>query len=624
MSDTKFPTPEIDTEPVPRSDGRKNRAAKKSAASINHLLEFILYKDLPEYCLQQQQQYSNNRNGGHRVTNNQRNLNKLRNSSYNSNYHQRRQFTHSNDTYNNSRVRAPRKKPKSYLHGMRFINVNYKFVVDYRKDYAAQRLDPNVPVDTNDIICIVVPEGNACPICLSAELVAPRMITSCGHILCLPCLLALLDSEVPTSMKRESKAVVEKYTDCPLCASVIRRGDVKPVLLDTTDVRFDMPKVNDEVVLTLMARDLNRIVPVPSYAYNSVENAKGKRNLSGSDQFPWADQLHTDPYLRIYKGDHTYLAAMYESEKKALRNAYENDSDLFLPGRKLLRMALLSIDNDVCSWTEKFNAETKSAVSSSYSKVVTAETKSTLYYFQTGFKCAATYVLSALDMKVLKSSYGDDYLMLPPSIVAKVENIRYEEMDEELATTKYKYISHLPLGTQIGFLECCWENNELVNPQVWATFKLDLVKRSKISSRIILQEERNRQRAINEEERRAREYIDRENKCSSLGSNDWMRTTGIGGLTITDEREMPALTGDSLPEDSQSSSADALIETQRSVWGTQIPIPEMFEEPPDNGWDADEMIRQAREEIEKQELSGKGQKGKRKKRYVLLLSNGWS
>ena len=42
---------------------------------------------------------------------------------------------------------------------MRFINVNFKFVVDGRKDYRVQELDPNVPVDTDDIIRIIAPRG---------------------------------------------------------------------------------------------------------------------------------------------------------------------------------------------------------------------------------------------------------------------------------------------------------------------------------------------------------------------------------------------------------------------------------------------------------------------------------
>lgn len=607
-----------------KTEGRKNRAAKKSAASLNHLLEFLLYRDLPEYRQHQQEIRARNsqRSFGGKKNNQNYNHNNVNRQTYNhNNYH-----NYSNDSYGaygsgaNNRIRAPRKWPKAYLQGMRFINVNYKFIVDYRKPYTAQKLDPNVPVDTSDILCIVAPHGNLCPICLSAELVAPRMITSCGHILCLPCLLALLDSEVPPSMKRENNAIVEKYTDCPLCASIIRRSDVKPVYVDTTDVRFDMPKVNDEIVLTLMARDADKIVPLPNYAH-----ADAQKEANG--QFPWADQLHTDPYLRIYRGNLNFVSSMYEREQAALKEAYENDSDLFLAGGKLLKLANSSINDDIRAWTEKFNSEYKNTeLTFSNTSSTTESGKSTFYYYQTGFKCPTTYVLSALDMKVLKSSYGSDYSQLPPSIVAKVENIRYEEMDQELATTKYKYISHLPLGTLLGFLECCWENNEYIDPEVWRSYKGDLLKRSKASSKKLKQEEKSKQRAINEEERRAREYIDRENNIGSVDHNDevqWINSAGIGSLTIIDHREMPTLSGDVHSEGSRSLSVDDSELTQRSVWGTQIPKAESAEDHQADGWDADEMIRRAREEIEKQELTRKG-KGKKKKKYILLLSNGWA
>ncbi|RKP29158.1 hypothetical protein METBISCDRAFT_19292 [Metschnikowia bicuspidata] len=557
-----------------RNEGGQSRAAKKNAASIKHLLEFLLYRDLPEY---------------------------------------RQQLDHSFDNYsgpqNSGRLRMPQKRTKHHLHGMRFINVNYKFVVDCRKPYLAQQLDPNVPVDQEDILCIVTPQGTACPICLSEELMAPRMITSCGHVLCLPCLLALLDSKLPASMKRESKAVVEKYTDCPLCASVIRRGEIKPVVVDTTDVRFDMPKVNDEVVLTLMARQSSQIVPVPSAAFSETGDA-------GCGQFPWADQLQTAPFLRIYRGSLDYVIAMYDQEKAALKDAYENDRDTFFVSGKLLALAYQSIDEDLKSWTEKFLSEYQPEHVTGNPAAADAW-KTAFYYYQTGFKCATTFILSALDMKVLKASYGSDYLQLPPSVVAKVENICYDEMDEELATSRYKYILHLPLGTQLGFLECCWQNNEYILPDAWATYKSELLKRSKKSARKLHQEEKSQQRAFHEEERRAREYIEEVNHGAISVPHDpvqWANSGGIGPLSITYHRELPALLRDS-PTRSRSLSADASESTQRSVWGTKIPKTEAEEQ--DDGWDADEMIRKAREEIEKQE--GK----KQKKKYILILTNGW-
>lgn len=85
-------------------------------------------------------------------------------------------------------------------------------------------------------------------------------------------------------------------------------------------------------------------------------------------------------------------------------------------------------------------------------------------------------------MKVLKTTYSN-YESLPTSIVAKIENIRYEELSQETSMTKYKYLSHLPIGTQIGFLECDWNNNEYVSQPIWDMYKNDLVKRSKIQTK---------------------------------------------------------------------------------------------------------------------------------------------
>lgn len=78
-----------------------------------------------------------------------------------------------------------------HLHGDTFVNVNYRLLVDDRFDYPEQNCNPNVPVDQEKILRVIVPKGQNCSICLSEEPVAPRMVT-CGHIFCLSCLLLFL------------------------------------------------------------------------------------------------------------------------------------------------------------------------------------------------------------------------------------------------------------------------------------------------------------------------------------------------------------------------------------------------------------------------------------------------
>lgn len=545
---------------------KKISGLRKNQISINHLLEFSLYRDLPEY-----QQHRPPRRNSVKVRRN-----------------------------------------KLYLHGMRFINVNYKFVVDYRKPFKAQQLDPNVPIDTGDVLRIIVPKGNACPICLSDDLVAPRMITLCGHILCLTCLLSLLDSEVPVHKKRESSVIVEKYNDCPLCGSIIRKHDVKPVQVDSVDERFEVPRIGDDVVLTLMLRWSDKIVPIPRH----LEAYAGAVEL-----FPWANQTSPDlsQYSRFFKGDLSYLVSMYELEKEQIRAAYEHDKELYNDDGKLCTLALQNINEDIAHWSEKFAAaepEHQQAMD------VHSATASPYYYYETGFKSSTTYVISPLDMKLLRASYNQDYAQLPYSVIAKVENIRYEELSAETASTKYKYLSHLPLGTSLGFLELNWQNNEYITHETWANYKIDLQKRSKASSRKLQKEEKDRRRALNDGERRVREYIERENNGDGgpYDKQSWMHAASLGSLTINDYRDMPALSTEVQTQSSASAENSDGDGVKKSVWGTSIPRSEVqsldYEEADD--WDAEEMIRKAKEEIEKQEGSGK--KGKKKKKLILLSS----
>lgn len=553
---------------------KMNLSSRKNQISINHLLDFQLYEDLPEY----RQQRSRPRRSSNYVQN------------------------------------KPRKQ-NLYLHGMRFINVNYRFVVDYRGSYKPQQLDPNVPVDTKDIIRIIVPRGNACPICLSEDLVAPRMITSCGHILCLTCLLSLLGSEVPVQMKSESKAIVEKYRDCPLCGSIIRQKDVKPVLIENVDERFEVPKINTDVILTLMTRSTEKIFPLPRQLetlYNVI------------DTFPWANQSipDTSQYSRFFKGDLAYLLAMYETEKESIKAAFEEDKELYQDDGNSMRLALKNIDDDVAMWSERFSSEPENK-SKSPNATANDKSGSQFYYYQTGFRASSVYVLSPLDIKVLKSSYNGDYSQLPSSIVAKVENIRFEELSADTAFTKYKYLSHLPYGTSIGFLECNWQGSEFISPETWNKFKADLQKRSKQTNRKHKNEEISRRRAMNEEEKRARDFIYRENNGISE-HDDWVEPASFGSLTIHDHRDLPALSDNrehernTDEEDSTNSAANNNKAYQRTVWGTQIPKSET--EPLHHDWDAEEMIRRAREEMEKQETGNGGGKKKKKKKMILLSS----
>lgn len=548
--------------------------SKKNKISINHLLDFQSYTDLKEY------KTNHSKSGKRRDSGNKGN--------------RQHKF-------------AP---PKVHLQGMTFINVRYKFVVDYRKDYRVQELDPNVPLDTNDIIRIVVPKGNACPICLTEDQIAPRMITSCGHIICLKCVLSLLESEVPPLQKRESKAIVEKYRECPLCFSIIRKNELKPVLVHNIDERFETPKVDDEVVLTLMQRPKNGVLALPK-ALSQYQNV--------IDGFPWINQTNPDfnQYLRIFKSDMTYLVNMYDFERQQILANYEEEKLLYNESDTFVKLALAHIDQEISQWTQKLT-EPIPPTSKSKHHI----DNSSYYYYQTGFNAPSMYVLSPLDVKVLKSAYNNSYEELPSLIVAKIENIKYEELTTETSTSKFKYISNLPSGTQVGFMECNWYQNEFVDPNTWNSYKEELTKRTKNSKNKFRREELNKRKALDEEEIRNRNFYARENgDRTDLTDDEYSidyATSGMGTLTIIDNRELPTLVHER-HEYTGPSDEMASMEYQTTIWGTKIPKAEEEAEYEDEDyWDAEEAIRKAREEME--QLAGKGKK-KKKKKMILLSSN---
>lgn len=585
--------------------GKKTGSNKKNQISLNQFLHYQSYKELDEY---------KNRHGG--LGPRKRRTSRTSRGSFND---------HSPDRY------------KVPLTGMSFINLNYKFVVDYRSDYKPQELDPNVPVSLEDIIRILAPKGNSCPICLSDEPEAPRMITSCGHILCLKCLISLLDTEIPSFKKRESAAVVEKYRECPLCSSVIRPKEVKPVTIMNVDERFETPKVGHEVIMTLMSRPYNKLFSVPrgmEQVHYQVQN------------FPFMimnEQPNLLPYLRLFKADLKYILDTYLAEKQQILATYDEEKALYEDDGKYVQLAIEAIDKDIDTWTRKYNDESvKIPNVQSIVKNDDINSSNSFFYYQTGFNSSVAYVLSPLDIKVLKTNYDDDYSHLPSNVIAKVENIQYEELTPENSLKRYKYLSHLPLGTTIGFIQCNWYKNQFISEETWDHYKADLSKRTKRSNQKLQREERDRKRAQLEEERRTKLFFEKENnRFYNIDDDindeyeydydheyefayDGGNLSGPG-VAIVDNREMPLLTAEEMKSNEEKSNEeDAIEETDSSsggfettVWGTKIKKSENSSEATSNeDWNAEEMIRKAREEMNK---GGK----KKKKKLVLLSSNNY-
>ncbi|KAH9964134.1 hypothetical protein BC827DRAFT_1189134 [Russula dissimulans] len=128
----------------------------------------------------------------------------------------------------------------------RFVNAQYRFVMNPLGDYTVHFADPDIFFQWQDILQVIIPRSSAlaaaaagggdnpsreegsttCPICLSPP-TAPRM-TKCGHVFCFPCILHYLGtSENP------------KWARCPICFDSVNEKQLKSVRWFTPPSHLD-------------------------------------------------------------------------------------------------------------------------------------------------------------------------------------------------------------------------------------------------------------------------------------------------------------------------------------------------------------------------------------------------
>ncbi|KAF8899122.1 hypothetical protein BD779DRAFT_1487123 [Infundibulicybe gibba] len=112
----------------------------------------------------------------------------------------------------------------------RFVNAQYRFVMNPMGDYTVHFADPDIFFQWHDILQVIIPRSSAmasaasnsldeghtsCPICLSPP-AAPRM-TKCGHVFCFPCILHYLSTSD------------NKWARCPICFDSVNEKQLKSV-----------------------------------------------------------------------------------------------------------------------------------------------------------------------------------------------------------------------------------------------------------------------------------------------------------------------------------------------------------------------------------------------------------
>ncbi|KAF3924456.1 hypothetical protein AA313_de0210191 [Arthrobotrys entomopaga] len=613
----------------------------------------------------------------------------------------------------------------------RYVNANYRFIVDPSGDYRPQSLDPDSTLPWTSILQILassITQVASCPICL-CDPVAPRM-ARCGHIFCLPCLIRYMASEEdpPKSGQQTSHHVnqqKQKWKKCPICHDSVYMNEVRPVKFYQGQ-EMAPPREGGDVTLRLMMRQPGSTLALPKDVASVVLTSPvtGRRRNStnqAEDSIPWHYTTDVTDYARIMKGTKGYMQEEFEREiaeleeqervdelmfgdetdwvKKAIgkiKSATEKIQDMpdkeeekheKLVGRELLEQHLLEEANaraeqnaqrrPIVQQTEVEIPEMYLMTSSSAQNGIGFEQQATdtkpresvpktpttpapksptshrmhkpidthdptqPYFF---YQSLPHSYLSPLDIRILKVAFGS-FAAFPSSVLPRVENFSMGHVVDDELRKRARYLSHLPSGCEVAFLECDW--TDIVPSEVLDKFAVDLERRRKKKKEKDNREERDRARAEREEDEKKWSGVRRTpaGRTSGSAGEDELGmvmemsrrefegvTWNNGDAVIEEEDEVvpngPKFGFGSLPQDSPPNT--------RTVWGTPLvnsgdsaqSLPQHWprseDKKPDSGWLEGwekNAIAADQAAIMAAVTGGGGGKGKKKFKKVTLMTN---
>ncbi|KAJ3110830.1 RING finger protein 10 [Phlyctochytrium bullatum] len=416
----------------------------------------------------------------------------------------------------------------------KFINANYRFVMDPKGDYTANLFDSDIIVEWNDIQQVLVPTSKPqqCPICLS-EPMAPRM-TRCGHVYCFPCILHYL------SLDESSK-----WVKCPLCHDAIYGKDLKSARFIHIDGGSKIsPLEPKEMSLTLVKRGINSALALPRSAYATWKQYPFSISQSVP---PPVSNTALAPFAKLMVSDSNYLRSeVLEPDRKelgqALNEALHEESMLRALGgdrskasietglatagseRPFIEMALAEVKKKLASLPPDLLAPVSSVVwfpreepesiltddagekgknvesgkrkqsgdgvdGASRPKSRQSGPPSDGYYYFYQASDGQHIYLHPLEIRLLKHEYGE-YDRFPDTLNVKVMTIQESTMTEDLKK-KCKYLGHVPYSCDVNFCEL--DLNGLVSADTLAVFEREVKQREKRYKK--LQDEILRERA---------------------------------------------------------------------------------------------------------------------------------
>jgi hypothetical protein len=389
------------------------------------------------------------------------------------------------------------------------------------------------------------------------------------------------------------------------------------------------------------------------------------------------------------KGGEEYMTAQYDAEIEDLRRQEVEDELLFGDENTWTRKAIGSIIDakeklkgignppDVRPAKERTIAPTPASSSSAHSTVTPATSDETEdlsktldgvnldpesgakakekgrskqtpatsgpdqpYHF---YQALPQFYLSSLDIRILKAAFGE-YSLFPATILPRVEHISTGHIVDDELRKRVKYLSHLPQGCEVSFLECDWR--DVVVPEVLGRFRAETDRRRRRNREKEAREEKDRIRAEKEED--DKRWAAARRKRPSIGS----ASVSEAPFSAHDFQPLPhnansasfdtAASSASPPRSSSGFGALASPSTSppgiRTVWGTTAvgslsPSLESQRDIHSDGWRQgweDELFAQQESDLLAQTASGdpnlnpgsssSGKKKKKNKTKITLMA----
>ncbi|KAF4342694.1 RING finger [Fusarium beomiforme] len=442
--------------------------------------------------------------------------------------------------------RTPTWGPGSGYHASdkaRYVHANYRFILSPEGTYNKQATDADTHLDWSLVMQIIASsesQGSSCPICLS-EPVAPRM-AKCGHIFCLPCLIRFTNS---ISSEDEAKGRGPRWKKCPICEDSIYMQDVRPVRFYAGQ-ESPFPRIGDDVVLRLMARNANSTMALP--------RESGTEALYSQDDIPWHFAANVLDYARMMKGTADYMTAQFDEEIASLEQQAKEDEALFGQTGESSQKAIRAITaaKEKLADLQVVETPAKSAQPSSDAD----------FYF---YSSPPHLYLSPLDIRILKTKYGS-FSSFPSTLLPRVEHISTGHVVDDAMRRRAKYLGHLPRGCVVNFLECDW--TDIVPEETLASFSGDIERRRRRNRDKETQEERERLQAERLEAANLRKTTGYQRLSEPLEEDRAPR------MDLEDFQPLSVHSGTSPPDPRSGFETLADVSTspstQRTVWGTRV------------------------------------------------------